>query len=289
MLFLSKEIILWFIHHVSLCIKLSQGLVKVINTHQSMFRLLFGSKDIKRYCILQWSLVKFAVFRIVWYFSEFPGMIQTLFCAFYADWWMLDNTMNNAGIFQVFMITWKVWLYVLLQFKVIVLVKEIPAVSFIYGKHFKKRKKTQSLMRHDISLSRKVKVLKWSSYLTTCELATWRTSRYIWVSFVTSLSLRTHSVENAYRIKLQQDWNEETKRWTRRWRRNSWNKEKGAWREAKQPQVGRIRTIVEGFATERTHKAFRWVEYWHLKWLLAFFVVLPLFQKVNLWAKLGKN
>ena len=47
MLFFSKEIILRFIHHVSLCIKLSQGLVKVINTHQSMFRLVFGSKDIK--------------------------------------------------------------------------------------------------------------------------------------------------------------------------------------------------------------------------------------------------
>lgn len=54
---------------------------------------------------------------------------------------MIDNTMNNVGIFQVFMITWKVWLYVLLQLKVIILVKEIPAVLFIYGKHFKKREK----------------------------------------------------------------------------------------------------------------------------------------------------
>ena len=49
----------------------------------------------------------------------------------------------------------------LLKLKLIILVKEIPTVLFIYGKHFKKRgKKTQSLMRHDISLSRKVKVLK---------------------------------------------------------------------------------------------------------------------------------
>ena len=65
---------------------------------------------------------------------------------------MLDNTMNNAGIFQVFMITWKVWLYVLLQLKVIILVKEILAVLFIYGKHFKKREKKLNLLGVTISL-----------------------------------------------------------------------------------------------------------------------------------------